>query len=176
LFQVLRGGKLQINDLVISTRGTLGSVALYSEKIPYKHVRINSGMLILRVTYENLSFLYLMKFISSPLFNKQLKEKQSGTTQSQITANVLRGIEINIPPTLSEQELIVSEIESRLSVCDKIEESITTSLLQAEALRQSILKKAFEDKLVPQDANDEPASVLLERIGNRRDRSRPVPT
>jgi len=139
------------------------------------------------LTIKYLSFLLALQQDSNPiriyrliyiivLFNKQLKEKQSGTTQSQITANVLRGIEINIPPTLSEQELIVSEIESRLSVCDKIEESITTSLLQAEALRQSILKKAFEDKLVPQDANDEPASVLLERIGNRRDRSRPVPT
>lgn len=46
-----------------------------------------------------------------------------------------------------EQQQIVQEIESRLSVCDKIEETITNSLKQAEALRQSILKKAFEGKL-----------------------------
>lgn len=51
-------------------------------------------------------------------------------------------------PSIKEQHQIVQEIESRLSVADKMEESITASLLQAEALRQSVLKKAFEGKLI----------------------------
>lgn len=65
---------------------------------------------------------------------------------------------------LAEQHRIVAEIERRLSVADEIEKTIDQSLKQAEHLRQSILKKAFEGKLVPQDLNDEPASVLLEQI------------
>jgi len=51
-------------------------------------------------------------------------------------------------PSLEEQRLIVSELESKLTVCDKIEETISQSLQQAETLRQSILKQAFEGKLV----------------------------
>jgi len=53
------------------------------------------------------------------------------------------------------------------------EETIAASLHQAEALRQSILKKAFEGRLVEQDANDEPAGLLVERIKAGRSRNRP---
>jgi type I restriction enzyme S subunit len=51
-------------------------------------------------------------------------------------------------PPIEEQHFIVDELESKLTVCDKIEETIRKSLLQAETLRQSILKKAFEGKLL----------------------------
>ena len=59
---------------------------------------------------------------------------------------------------------VLTEIESRLSEVAQLELTLTTSLQQAEALRQSILKKAFSGQLVPQDPHDEPASVLLARI------------
>jgi len=161
--EILRGGKLKLNDVVITTRGTLGNVALYDEKIPYKHIRINSGMLILRIQNRNLKNIYLMNFITSPVFTSQLKEKQTGTAQPQIPANILREIEIPFG-SIEEQQLIVEEIESRLSICDKFEETINQSLVQAESLRQSILKQAFEGKLVSQAESDEPASVLLKKI------------
>ena len=63
-----------------------------------------------------------------------------------------------------EHDAIFQEIESRFSIVDKVEEIIESSLKKSKRLRQSILKKAFEGKLVPQNSKDEPAEKLLERI------------
>ena len=104
---------------------------------------------------------------------KKIEEFAPATAQKNINLNILENL--NIPYcSLNEQQIIVQEIETRLSVADKLEETITQSLQQAEALRQSILKKAFEGKLVPQDPNDEPASKLLERIKAEKTTQGPV--
>lgn len=73
-----------------------------------------------------------------------------------------------------EQKLLMQILDERFSIIDQLETTITTSLQQAEALRQSILKKAFSGQLVPQHPDDEPASVLLERI--RAERAAQDPT
>ena len=66
-------------------------------------------------------------------------------------------------------DAIVGELEAKLSVIDENEKTIKSQLLKSEALRQSILKKAFSGQLVAQNPDDEPASVLLERIAKEKE-------
>src|SRR5690606_9620293 len=77
----------------------------------------------------------------------KLEKLAPATAQKNINVDILEKVKITLP-TIQEQQLIVSELESKLTVCDKIEETITQSLQQAETLKQSILKKAFEGKLI----------------------------
>ena len=91
----------------------------------------------------------------------------SVVTQQVGQANV-NGTKLAMMPVpfcaLAEQQKIVEGIESCFSVADEIDATIEVSLKQSERLRQSILKQAFEGKLVPHDPEDEPADKLLERI------------
>ena len=66
--------------------------------------------------------------------------------QFNLTLEICRDIQIPVPP-IEKQKQIVVEIESRLSVCDSIEKTVDAALQQAESMRQSILKKAFEGGL-----------------------------
>ncbi len=85
-----------------------------------------------------------IKWLYYKLTAMRLNQYSSGVAQPGLSVNKLLPIEILVPDNIEHQNIIVQEIESRLSVADKMEEGINQSLQQAEALRQSILKKAFE--------------------------------
>lgn len=87
----------------------------------------------------------------------------TGTAQPKLTQANLDKVPIALC-SMAEQAEIVAELESKLSEADQLDQTLATALQQADALRQSILKKAFCGQLVKQAKNDEPATALLERI------------
>ena len=127
---------------------------------------------LIRIRFpENMLDKYVWYFFQSPFYWNQIKSKQVGTGQPNVNGTKLGNLEIPICDYL-EQNQIVQEIETRLSICDNILATIDDSLGKSEALRQSILKKAFEGKLLSEEEvatcrrepDWEPAEKLLERI------------
>ena len=163
---------LRTNDVLFNRTNSaewVGKTAIYKGERP----AIFAGYLIRINRIQSLiDANYITYFLNSHFAKSYGNTVRSfGVNQSNINGTKLKGYPLPLAP-LAEQHEVIQEIESRLSVCDKLENTLTEGLHQAEALRQSILKKAFEGKLVPQDPKDETASVLLERIkaergGNR---------
>ena len=83
--------------------------------------------------------------------------------QANVNGTKLKLLLVPMPPE-KEQQILVEKVERHLSIANEVEKIVTAELKRAEQLRQSILKQAFSGRLVPQDPNDEPANVLLERI------------
>jgi len=129
---------------------------------------INDGSVALLGLDETLK-LYLYFFLCTQ--TNKLRQINQGAAQPNLNTTIVKRIILRLPP-LVEQRRIVAEVERRLSVSDKMEATITESLQKAESLRQSILKKAFEGKLLnkkelekARNASDwESAEKLLERI------------
>jgi type I restriction enzyme S subunit len=91
---LLRKGKLQRNDIILTSRGTVGNLAFYTEKIPYDNIRINSGMLIIR---PRLEASYLFSFLNSFEFSKAIENYISGSAVPQLPIKDLSIIQILIP-------------------------------------------------------------------------------
>ena len=125
---LLRNGKLQRDDIVLTTRGTVGNVALYSQEVPFSNIRINSGMVIIRVNknFWHPYFVYL--FFQSHLFKKQISRLISGSAQPQLPISILETV--SIPQlTLDEQKEIIFNIKSidqKIQINNQINQELET--------------------------------------------------
>jgi type I restriction enzyme S subunit len=168
--QKIRDYELEEGDLLFTryngSRNLAGACGLVriSEKpllYPDKLIRVRVG--------GQISPNYLEAFFVSTLGRFFIEQKLKTTAgQYGIAGNDLKQIPIPIPP-LCEQQRIVTEVERRLSVVEELEAAVEANLKRAGRLRQAVLKRAFEGKLVPQDPSDEPATVLLERMRAKRE-------
>ena len=109
--ELLRKGKLNRNDIVLTTRGTIGNVGLYDESVKYDNVRINSGMLIIRNNDSNINTKYLYYQLTSPFIRDQIFSLKTGSAQPQIPITVLKKLKLLIPDK-NIQDKIVKVMDS----------------------------------------------------------------
>lgn len=121
----------------------------------------NQNSAAIRVSGTGIPAEYVYRYLEGQY--ERTRTLGSGNNQPALNKTRVEQMIFPLAP-LSEQHRIVSELESKLSLIDALKREAERALPHSDRLRQSILKRAFEGKLVPQDPNDEPASVLLERI------------
>ena len=158
----------ELNDstVLVSINGTIGNTAFYNNE----KVVLGKSACYFNVN-ENIDKKYLRYNLKTSEFLNYVLTNATGSTIKNVGLKTMRNYLVPLPINRPEQHLIVKEIESRLSVCDALEQTLAEGLQKAQALRQSLLKKAFEGTLLsPQEleackaAPDwEPATVLLKR-------------
>jgi type I restriction enzyme S subunit len=147
-------------DLLITKDGTIGRAAVVPRGMKFC---INQSVAVVWLRSCPIDKAYLLTVIESDLTQKPIWAKARGSAIQHLSITDFARMAFPIPPE-NEQSFIANEVAEALSQIDTAETTISQVLLRAARLRQSILKQAFEGKLVPQDPTDEPAGVLLDRI------------
>jgi type I restriction enzyme S subunit len=156
--------RLQTGDMLFSRMATVGRAGVITNTLD--GALFNYHLMRLRLSRNAVLPGFFMAYVrGSEAVETYVRDVNHGATRAGINTDQLLSMPVLLPP-VAEQQRIVAEVERRLSVIDELEMQVETNLKRAERLRQAILKRAFEGKLVPQDPNDEPASMLLERIRN----------
>jgi type I restriction enzyme S subunit len=155
---------LAAGDVLISKDGTIGRVAV----VPPELAGGNITQHVMRAPIHAFIWRdFVVAAIRSDWCQRWLTGETRGVALQGVNVGDFRRLPIPIPP-FPEQREIEREVERRLSVADRLATTLEFHLLRVRALRQSVLREAFAGNLVPQEANDEPASVLLQRIRDAR--------
>ena len=154
----------EYGDLLISKVGTTGIPLIIDTD---KEFSIFVSLALIKFFPNHIDSKFLIHLINSPLVQEQVKRDTRGVGNKNWVLTAISNTLLAVPP-LVEQKRIVSKIEEIMPIADKYEKSqealdrLNTDVF--DKLKKSVLQEAIQGKLVPQDSNDEPTSVLLERI------------
>lgn len=164
--EVLSSFIVDSGDLIISRSGTVGEIC----EVPNEYDGAFISTNLIRVSLNRklvLSEYFVYLFQGEGMVMQQVREQCKGSSRDFLNQTIVKEILFPIP-SIEEQRMIIDLLNQYLSVSDQLDSEINDNLNRSEALRQSILKKAFTGQLVPQDPNDEPASELLKRIATKK--------
>ena len=148
------------NDILICARN--GSKALVGKCTIIKNLSEKASFGAFMAIYRTQFYEYIYYFLNSNLFREIFFDSNS-TTINQLTQAMIKSSRIPLPP-LQEQKRIIAKLNKLFSFIDTIESNKTDLQSTIQLTKSKILDLAIRGKLIPQEPNDEPASVLLERI------------
>ena len=121
----LRNGKLTRNDIVITTRGTVGNVGLFDDSVPFTDMRINSGMLIVRCG-KGVDYRYLYYVLRGGSFQKQILQIRTGTAQPQLPKSHFLRMKVELPPIDIQQKIakVLGTIDEKIKNNDVTNENL----------------------------------------------------
>ncbi len=170
-FKKLKKHAVYPGDIVIAALGNPAPRACLIPKWIGDAI-VKADCIRLKVIEGKISTRYVMYSLNSFPTQKRTEEVIHGVGRPRLNLGEIKNIVIPLPP-IEEQKIIAEEIERSLSIADKVNDTIEFNMKRSELLRQSILKRAFGGRLVPQDHGEEPASMLLERIEAERAKAAP---
>ena len=157
---------LRTGDLLTNIVGaSIGRSAIFD--LDYV-ANINQAVALIRLK-NGIERKYILYVLNSPLLLKHMDNEKVDVARANLSLKDVSGFPVSLPP-VNEQQEIVRRVEKLFTLTDKIEARYNKAKVQIDKLTQSILAKAFRGELVPQDPNDEPASVLLSKIKIAKDR------
>ena len=163
VYEKIKNYTIGKDDLYLTIAGTIGSVGIVPEMFDGMNLTENA----VKLTNILIDKMFLVYGISSQFVQSQFSEKTKQMAQPKLAIERILTTLIPLPP-INEQISIVSRIEEIMPIADKYEKSQEAlDKLNADIfdkLKKSVLQEAIQGKLIPQDPNDEPASILLERI------------
>jgi type I restriction enzyme S subunit len=158
--------KPQAGDILYSREG--GILGIACQIPPNVELCLGQRMMLIRCNDNWLSGEYLTMLLNSEIILSKVKDLITGTASPHLNVGDVKSFEIPLPPVLEQQE-IIKRVNNYFQAIDRLEQEYQKAMKFLDRLEQSTLAKAFRGKIVPQDPNDEPASILLERIQKERE-------
>lgn len=162
-----RRTKVQVEDILITITGA-NVTKCARVKIALEDAYISQHVALLRLSDSNASQFIELALKAENAGRKQLTDMAYGGGKPGLNLQNIKEVRFGVPSGV-EQKLIVGKVGELFAFADQIEQRVKDAQSRINNLTQSILAKAFRGELVPQDPNDEPADVLLERIKKERE-------